>query len=136
MSAVMIWLGSLGLIPFLGLSLLLLFSPEQSQALFALEMYSFGIVSYLAGTWWLKSPQGPDWLSAVFGHGVFLLAFFVLVMLPQLFLGVAAVLLAVMYATERYSQLLGTFSPKYLTLRRNLTLVASICLLAVQVRLL
>lgn len=132
---IMPWLGSLGLIPFAAGALAALWLPDSEPLQRGLSLYAFGIISYLCGTWWLNSSGPPvSWAMALVSHGVLLSAFFVLWLTPALFPGSAAVLLLLIFAVERWSDLAGRFEGAYLAVRLRLTLVAAACLTIAQVQ--
>jgi hypothetical protein len=53
-------LAGAGLLPFLGFTLLALFGVELTFAQQGLSLYSFGILSFLAGSWWGFALLMPD----------------------------------------------------------------------------
>lgn len=126
--------GTLGLVPFVAPALILLFRPEANWVIEALQLYAFGIISYLTGTWWLNQKNSHT-KAAIVGHGLFLIAFFGLWLWPAGFFPLAALVLALLYLIERRSELAGRFESGYHTTRRRLTLVAIISLGIAQISL-
>lgn len=127
--------GLLGLIPFAGPGLMVLMWPETEWALKALQLYAFGIIAYLTGTWWLN-PKSSHGSAALLGHALFLVAFFSLLLWPAGFLFLAALILVAIYLIEYRTELAGRFDPDYQRTRRLLTFVAVLSLFSGQIGLL
>jgi hypothetical protein len=124
-------LGALGLLPFIGLALLIVVEAgtlSTWQAL--LRGYALAIVSFLAGVWWGLSLLRRQVAPMVLGNLIVIGAWAGQVLLspaPALVL-LTALLLAEWLAERR----LALFRPQpvyYARLRTVLTLVASTCLL-------
>ncbi|EAR11445.1 DUF3429 family protein [Reinekea blandensis] len=125
-------LGTLGLVPFIVPGTMVLISPETDWAVRALQLYAFGIIAYLTGTWWLN-PKPTETKAALIGHGLFLLAFFGLLLWPAIFFVLAALVLIAIYLVERVTDWVGQFESAYQRLRRLLTAVAVMSLVAGQI---
>jgi len=83
-------LAAAGLLPFLGFTLLALFGIELSFALTGLGLYSFGILSFLGGSWWGFALLMPEVSSAqrsqilLLSNGIVLGGLAALLFLPPL----------------------------------------------------
>ena len=124
--------GTLGLIPFIVPGIIVLIAPETDWAVRALQLYAFGIVAYLTGTWWLH-PKPSETKAVIAGHGLFLLAFFSLLLWPAVFFVLAALLMMAVYLVEHLTEWVGQFEPAYQRVRRHLTMVVVIALVAGQI---
>ena len=84
-SRMMLILGYLGLIPFVGLSVLICFEMtdfhQETQNI--LNIYSFGIIAFLCGNIWPKSEVASKNKNAVISNMIFLLTFFCYLLLPS-----------------------------------------------------
>lgn len=121
-----------GLAPFVFLALWCWIAPN-SDASRLLNIYSFGIVSFMVGTWWQPLAGDARAFGAVVGNGLFLLAAFALVLIPEMFALVAAILLLVIYTVEQLTPWIGLQQTRYRRYRLAITIVASACLMLAQV---
>lgn len=123
-----------GLVPFVGLSAWFWFD-SSALGLQLLNLYSFGITSFLMGTWW--QPLGGDSrvFGAVAGNGIFLLAVGSLAWLPDFFPLISAVLLLLIYILEQHTPWVSLRQKEYGRLRLVVTLIASGCLFLAHLRI-
>lgn len=123
-----------GLAPFAGLTLWLCLD-QNAPGLQLLNLYSFGITSFLLGTWWQPLAGNGRAFGAIVGNGLFLVTAFSLAWLPTFFPTVSALLLLLILALEQYTPWVGLRDHHYRRLRLIVTLSASACLLLAQWRL-
>ncbi len=120
-------LGYAGLLPFIGLAAAMVYGVKEAE--FLLVTYAALIVSFLGGIVWMVSLSSEKHrLWAVTSNLAMLLAW-VCVILREInvTLPLIAILLLVLQLLE--SRLLGdVFAQEYRTMRRRLTLIASISL--------
>jgi hypothetical protein len=123
-SQVMMCLSYLGLIPFVGLSMVIFFElfGLHSKALSILDIYSFGIIAFLCGSSWPRDGDDTQHSKSLVSNTLFLIAFISFILIPKEWLAVAAGLLVGIYIIEHNSNLLGDFNSTYKRLRRHLLL--------------
>ena len=121
-------LGYLGLIPFVALSVMCFFelSPYKLEPKGILEIYSFGIFTFLCGTLWPKNGIDMQNYKSLLSNGLFLIAFFCFVFAPGHWLLIAGFLFIAIYLFEIRTKALEKLNESYKKLRRNLTIVASL----------
>lgn len=120
-------LGYSGLIPFVVLALIALSSDTYQQtARDAAELYAFGIISFLCGSWWGLALRDDSPTTFWFSNGIFLLGFFAFILFPFWWSLTAAVLLICLLLIEQRSHLFSPFPPHYRNLRAQLSVIASI----------
>lgn len=126
----MITLGYAGLIPFVIPALMILFGHEHAELLTELiGAYAFGIICFLAGSWWGMGLRPGLQGTLVLSNFYFLIAFSVYLFAAQVWLLAAAVLLIIIFLSESMSSLFPGFPSGYRMMRGVLTLVASASLL-------
>lgn len=125
-------LGYAGLVPFILPALFVqfshfgLFPVAVGTAQHLLSVYAFGIVAFLCGCWWAFGLIQKQALEAVFGIGVFLLAFFSHVFFsPQEWWLMAGVLLWLLWAAEGRFPAFRDVPRYYREMRLKLTAIAS-----------
>lgn len=126
-------LGYAGLIPFVLPVLLLAFGlSNQPWLLTFSQAYAFGIVCFLAGSWWgLALPSNSSLLMAL-SNGYFLLALVLYLFAPRWWSLAAALLLICIFLTERTAVFMTLLSQSYRRMRAILTLVAATSMLSLQ----
>ena len=125
------WLGRAGLLPFLGL-LVLLYLDVQHQQLWAkgLTTYTLAILCFLVGSWWGLALIRRTPTALLVSNIVVLVAFFGHVLLPTaLFLLLGAALFLATVVFERRHALFHRQPPYYARLRLQLSVIASVSLL-------
>ncbi len=126
-------LGYGGLVPFVVPAILIVAGVGPLPILlWVFNAYAFGIVAFLTGSWWGMALQSGSRRALVMSNLYFLAAAAVFVFAPAWWPLIAAVLLVALYLAEQHSSLLPPASPAYRGLRAQLTVVASLSLLAVQ----
>lgn len=126
-------LGYAGLLPFVIPALVAVSGSSYTEtAATVAGVYAFGIIAFLAGSWWglglSASPGKLPWLSNLY----FLLALACFVLLPRWWPLGSALLLFGMLLIEHRSTSMPAFDSSYRDLRRNLTLVAAASMLTLQ----
>lgn len=130
-------LGWAGLLPFIGLCLLIYLQPHH-ELLWGdvLSSYALAIICFLVGVWWGLALIRRSAAALVLSNAVVILAFFGHVLLAvKSFLILCAVLFP---ATTLIERLLPLFRPQptyYARLRMQLTVVATMALLLAAYRL-
>lgn len=130
-------LGWAGLLPFIGLSVLVYLQPYHGL-LWAdvLSSYALAIICFLVGVWWGLALIRRSARALVLSNVVVIAAFFGHVLLPAKgFLGLCALLFPTTALLERWLPLFRPQPAYYARLRLQLTLVASVTLLLVSFRL-
>jgi hypothetical protein len=132
-----IWLGRAGLLPFVGL-LVVLYLDVQHQQVWAkaLSTYTLAILCFLVGSWWGLALIRRTPAALIMSNIVVLVAFFghlLLATAPFLLLGAALFLATVVF--ERRHALFNRQPPYYASLRLQLSLIASASLLLSAMRL-
>ena len=119
-------LGYAGLIPFVIPAVLIISGSGDSGLLVDLiEAYAFGIICFLSGSWWGMGLKPGKRSTLILSNIFFLIAFFVYVFAPEVWMPFAAVLLISIFLTERIGSLFPEFVSGYRGMRAVLTLVAS-----------
>lgn len=128
------WLGYAGLIPFVVPVLLILIDADGAELWQSIAgAYAFGIIAFLAGSWWGTAlvPAAP--VAALLSNLIFLLALACYLFAGQAWPLAAALLLLSIFFTEQNTPLMPAFTQRYRKLRRNLTLVAGGSMLALYI---
>lgn len=126
-------LGYAGLLPFVIPALIALSGSAWTDSASAIAgVYALGIIAFLCGSWWglglSAGTAGLSWLSNLY----FLVALGCFLLLPAWWPLLSALLLLGMLSIERASSSIPAVGADYPGLRRNLTLVASASMLALQ----
>jgi hypothetical protein len=123
-------LGFAGLIPFVvPAALVALDSEWASLARQIGEVYAFGIISFLCGSWWGMGLEREKGKPLLLSNLYFLVALFIFVFAIQWWSLSAAILLMSLFLGENSSTLFPEISPRYRKMRAILTLVASLAML-------
>jgi hypothetical protein len=126
MNSTTAWLGWLGLIPFVGLSSWIVFANGDTSAIFALNLYAFGIISFLTGSWWRNQiSDQPTSQLLLLSNGFFLAAFFALLLFSEMSLVILALILLGTLVIEQFTTLVGLYRQEYRRMRLWLSSVAS-----------
>lgn len=122
-------LGFCGLIPFIALALALTLGIGQRAVVAnALNLYAFGIGSFMLGSWWRVSTGKASQICL--SNALFLLFFFALVLIPVYFPLIAAVVFLLTYGIEQHTQLVDIERGGYGGFRKLLIAVVIACLFA------
>lgn len=125
-------LGYAGLIPFVVPALLVLGDFERAELWQSIAgAYAFGIIAFLAGSWWGMARSAGRRGLLVLSNLYFLLALACYLLVPQFWPLAAALLLLAIFLTEQNTALMPTFADSYRQLRARLTLIAGGSMLAV-----
>ena len=125
-------LGLAGLIPFVVPALVLVLHHEQSAlAQHIVNVYAFGIICFLCGTWWGMALREGNRRALLLSNLIFLIAFFGFFILPHWWALMACLLLVSLFIIELNTSIIPAFSSDYRTLRATLTLVAGASMLSV-----
>ena len=122
-----------GLVPFAVLAAWFWVDGSR-ESLQPLNLYSFGIVSFLVGTWWQPLAVGSRVFGALVGNALFLVAAGLLVWAPNSFPIAAALLLLLIFVLEQCMPWVGLQQRRYRRSRLMVTACASVCLIVVQLR--
>ena len=123
-------LGYAGLIPFISLAVLSNLLTDKSLVIDCLNLYTFGIFTFLCGAWWPTTDmQSAKFWRIVLSNILFLIAFFTFLLLPEQWLAIGAGLFVIVWAIERFSTLIPKTSDTYSQLRMILTIVASLSMI-------
>lgn len=129
--SVMAYLGYAGLLPFVFIPLAYSFGwASQAWLLNVLSVYSFGIYSFMCGTWWQVDrddvpSMGQNKVGLLLSNCMFLAGFFIFVMASDNWFISAALLFLGLLFLECYTHLVGRSSAVYKRMRLVLTSVAS-----------
>ncbi len=124
-------LGYLGLIPFVVPALLVLGGYGSAGLWQSIAgAYAFGIIAFLAGSWWGMALKPAARSALLLSNTFFLLALACYLFAAEFWPLAAALLLLAIYFTERHNASLPTLARDYRKLRGNLTLIASGSMLA------
>lgn len=123
-------LGYAGLIPFISLAVLSNLLTDKSLVIDCLNLYTFGIFTFLCGAWWPTTDmQSAKFWRIVLSNILFLIAFFTFLLIPEQWLAIGACLFILIWSIERFSSLIPKTSHTYSHLRMILTIVASISMI-------
>lgn len=123
-------LGYAGLIPFITLAVLSILLTDNQLFINALCLYSFGIFTFLCGAWWPTADmQDAKFWRIVLSNILFLTAFFIFLLLPSQWLALGAFLFILIWAIERFSDLIPKISDAYSKMRTVLSVVAGLSML-------
>ncbi len=129
-------LGYLGLIPFVGLTLLTFFPLAGFDALSMFQRYSAIILGFMAGVLWpVWSQRLSVWPLALFAVSLPVLSFLAGFLPTTGTLLVELLLFIALRLGERWLEIDEQYHPAYLQLRQQLTTVVVLCHAALLVRL-
>lgn len=125
-------LGFAGLIPFVIPALLVVAGSNQAGLAASIaEAYAFGIICFLAGSWWGIALLPGHRAALLLSNLYFLIAFFTFLFALPWWSLIAAVLLSGIFFVELNASMLPAFPEHYRKLRAALTLIASASMLAI-----
>jgi len=125
-------LGYAGLLPFVIPTVMIAIDSHYAPHLKELvELYSFGIVCFLTGSWWGLGLTTGSRGALILSNLIFLLAFFFYLYKTDAWALVAALILIVMFLYEQRISQLMKLPSSYRIMRATLTLVASVSMLAI-----
>lgn len=134
MNRIAIWLGYLGLVPFIGLTLLSLFGPPGTQGEFALAQRAYGavILSFLGGAIWGRAMAGETAPPGLYVYAVVpaLIAWGALYLHPLVGLWLLVAAFVIALAHDLVVARRGWLPRWYTRMRVVLTIVVSLCLAA------
>lgn len=129
-------LGYLGLIPFVGLTLLTFFPLAGFDALSMFQRYSAIILGFMAGVLWpVWSQRLSVWPLALFAVSLPVLSFLAGFLPTTGTLLVELLLFIALRLGERWLEIDEQYHPAYLQLRQQLTSVVVLCHAALLVKL-
>ncbi len=129
-------LGYLGLIPFVGLTLLTFFPLAGFDALSMFQRYSAIILGFMAGVLWpVWSQRLSVWPLALFAVSLPVFSFLAGFLPTTGTLLVELLLFIALRLGERWLEIDEQYHPAYLQLRQQLTTVVVLCHAALLVRL-
>ncbi len=124
-------LGYCGLLPFVVPAVLVAMDSDHAPlALRIGEVYAFGIIAFLTGSWWGMSLQRANGKVLLLSNLYFLVALFIFLFAGQWWSLAAAILLMSLFFAENSSTLFPDMTVHYRKMRAILTLVASASMLA------
>jgi hypothetical protein len=127
-------LGYAGLLPFVVPALLVASGSGHAESAAAVAgVYAFGIVSFLCGSWWGFALTPSRSAIPLLSNAFFLFALGGFLLVPGWWPLIASLLLAALYLVERDASAMPSFEDDYRALRRNLSLIASLSMLTVQI---
>ena len=120
-------LGYLGLIPFVVPAILVATaSPYSASSQLVAQVYAFGIICFLTGSWWGQGLSSSKPVLLLISNLYFLAAFFIFVMAEQWWALTAAILLVSIFFAEKTSSLFAGLPQYYRSMRTILTMLASL----------
>jgi len=123
-------LGIAGLIPFVAPAALVAIGSENAELYRRIgEVYAFGIICFLTGSWWGMSLKRENGRALLLSNLYFLAAFFVFLFAAQWWSLAAAVLLMSLFFAENSGSLFPDLDAHYRKLRAILTMVAGVSML-------
>lgn len=124
-------LGFAGLIPFVAAAALAAMEIDNAELFRRIgEVYAFGIICFLTGSWWGMSLKRENGKALLLSNLYFLAAFFIFLFAAEWWSLAAAILLMSLFFAEYSGSLFPDLGAYYRKLRALLTLVASVSMLA------
>jgi hypothetical protein len=125
-------LGFLGLVPFVIPAWLVVAGSGHADLSASIaETYAFGIICFLAGSWWGMVLSPGHRAALLLSNLYFLAAFFIFLFALPWWPLAAAVLLIGIFVAELNASLFPAFADHYRKMRTALTLIASASMLAI-----
>ena len=125
-------LGYAGLIPFVAPAMALALGIEHGLlSLSMVNVYAFGIISFLCGSWWGAALQRQQRAGLILSNALFLVAFFVFCFAIDWWPLAACLLLACLFVIERTGVAMPFTSRAYSSMRAVLTGIAAVSMLVV-----
>ena len=130
LTAVTRFLGYAGLIPFVVPAFLIAtVSPYSEMSMAIIQIYAFGIISFLTGSWWGWGLSSGKAGLLLLSNLYFLSALFVFVMADHWWPLASAILFFSIFLAEKTSSLFGDLPQHYQKIRIILTMIASLSML-------
>ena len=127
-------LGYAGLVPFIVPAAMIVAGSANGAFLVSFSgAYAFAIICFLTGSWWGMALAPGSRSALLLSNLYFLIAFFIFLFANQVWPIAAAVLLMGIYLAEQHSSLFSEFPATYRKMRTVLTLIASVCMLAIHI---
>jgi hypothetical protein len=127
-------LGYLGLIPFIFPAVLVATNSGYSDfAIQIAEVYAFGIICFLTGSWWGMSYSSDNRALIFLSNFYFLVAFLLLFLAPLWWSFAASILLISIFALEQRESLFPPLPRFYRQVRTILTLLSSGSMLVIHI---
>jgi len=127
-------LGYLGLIPFVIPAVLVVTDSIYSDlAIEVAELYAFGIICFLTGSWWGMSSSSKNCALILLSNVYFLIAFLLLFLAPLWWALAASILLMGIFALEQQKTLFPSLPPFYNQMRIVLTLLSSSAMFVIHI---
>jgi hypothetical protein len=119
-------LGYAGLIPFVASAALVTSGSAYAEtAGHIADLYAFGIICFLAGSWWGMNCANGNRAVILLSNIYFVLAFLILTLTPGWWPLAASILLIAIFATESNKSLFPGLSAAYRKMRSLLTLISA-----------
>ena len=126
------FLGYAGLIPFVVPAFLVATASPYSEISIAVaQIYAFGIISFLTGSWWGQGLWSGKTGLLLLSNLYLLTALFAFVMADQWWALTAAILLVSIFFSEKTSSQFAALPQHYRRMRTILTLFASLSMLVI-----
>ena len=127
-------LGYLGLIPFIIPAILVATNNGYSDfAIQIVEIYAFGIICFLTGSWWGMASLNDNRVLMFLSNLYFVTAFLLLILAPLWWSLAASVLLISIFALEQKQSLFPPLPQFYRQMRAVLTVLSSSSMLVIHI---
>ncbi|MFT5811602.1 MAG: hypothetical protein ACI9KM_002373 [Rubritalea sp.] len=133
-SSIIRTLGYLGLIPFIIPAVLVATSDGYADvAAQVAEAYAFGIICFLAGSWWGMSSSNHNRTLILLSNFYFVIAFLLFFLAPLWWSFTASVLLISIFLLEQNKPLFPALPQFYRQMRVTLTILSSSSMLIIHI---
>lgn len=125
-------LGYAGLIPFIIPAVLVATSSGYTDlAVLVAEIYAFGIICFLTGSWWGMASKADSRTVILLSNVYFITAFLLLFLTPAWWSFAASILLIGIFALEQIDSLFPSLPHYYRQMRAILTLISGSSMLII-----